>query len=222
MLLKINILLGGDAYIYEYGFIGGIVRIKNVKIEDRILLLRAIQDGCPESMGKLYQRYMPFFLKYISRKVRLNDESLDLVQAIFLRLCQGNCKYNGQSDVQAYLCGIAKNVLRDHFKAKNRQIKAVSLDEIEIDGNLLVTHNKTAEASKKLQSEEIREVLKKTVSKLPEKASQAIELVCLQGLRPLDACRKVGCSIETFYNRLNHGRRLMKSELSEYAKKKES
>lgn len=187
------------------------MRGDNHKIKDRLLLKKAITEACPEALGEIYKKHRPFLTNYIAQKVRFKDEGQDLVHTVFLRLCQGNCKYSGDSDVQGYLCGIAKNVLRDHFKAKNRQIRVN--DEIEIDGDLLITHRHTEESSCNLQKVEAQQALKKAISDLPPKSRQAIELVYLDGLRPIDACRKTGCTIETFRNRLNLGRNLLEARL---------
>ena len=191
------------------------MRSKSHKIEDRILLKRAIGEACPEALGEIYQRHKPFVSKYIAKRVHCQGDNQDLVHTVFLRLCQGNCKYSGDSDVQGYLCGIAKNVLRDYFKAKGRQIKGVSLDAIEISGDLLITHCHTEKPSENLQKQEFHLILKKVVANLPDKSRQAVELVCFEGLRPIDACRKAGCSFEAFRSRLNLGRKLLQRELKD-------
>lgn len=195
------------------------MRISNVKIEDRILLKRATQEACSDSLGKIYQKYMPFLTKYIGQKVLSNDEGQDLVHAVFLCLCQGNCKYTGQSDVQGYLCGIAKNVLRDHFKAKKRQVGVVSLDEIEVDGDLVIAHSYTEEASENLQKEEIQVILKEAVAILSEKPRQAIKLVYFDGMKIPDAAKMLGCDSKVVRDRLYRAMPLLRAETRTHLKK---
>jgi RNA polymerase sigma-70 factor (ECF subfamily) len=183
------------------------MRRNNQKIEDRLLLKKVCHDACPQAMDEIYSRYKPFLTSYIAGKVRFQDDVRDLVHAVFLRLCQGKCQYKGDSNVQGYLCGIAKNVLRDYFKTERRQIRACRIDEVEIVGDLLTVE----EAVEYLQKREILVKLKEAISELPSKSREAIELVYYKGLKPFEAAQEAGCSYETFRKRLELARTLLRS-----------
>ncbi|KKM63515.1 hypothetical protein LCGC14_1510680 [marine sediment metagenome] len=189
------------------------MRIEHYKNEDRILLKKAIDESCPEILGRIYKRYKPFISRYIAQKVRIEDDNQSIAQTVFLRLCQGKCKYSGDSDVQGYLCGIAKNVLRDYFKAKKRRVKVHSLAEIEVIGDLLVMDSCDDDPLENLQNVEIRLIFRKVVAKLPPKSRQAVELVYLDGIKPPDAAKQLGCNAKTLRDRLYSGISKLREEL---------
>jgi RNA polymerase sigma-70 factor (ECF subfamily) len=185
-------------------------------IEDRILLKKACHDACSQSLEMLYNIYKPFLADYIADKVHFQGDVQDIVHAVFLHLCQGKCQYTGDSDVQGYLCGIAKNVLRDYFKAKRRQIRACSIDDIEIAGDLLTVEEDPAE---NLQKQEILVKLKEAIPELPSKSREAIELVYYKGLKPFEAAQEAGCSYETFRKRLELARTLLRRVQIDFSEK---
>lgn len=182
------------------------------KIEDRMLLKKATRDLCKTSLAAIHSRYAPFLTKYIARKIRCNHKSKDLTQDIFLRICRRTCKYNGESDARAFLCGMAKIGIKDHYKAKKNRPEVISIDQIDIDGDLTTNpHDETPQ--KTLEKQETSRILITEVEKLPPKARQAIKLVHFEGLKPIDAAKEAGCSVEKFRARLKHGRNLLQSEL---------
>lgn len=187
------------------------------KIDDRILLKKATRDSCNTSLTAIHSRYAPFLTKYIARKIRCNHESKDLTQDVFLRICRRTCKYNGDSDARAFLCGIAKNGIKDHNKAKNNRLEVISIEQIDID-SYLTTKTPDETPPKNLQLKETSRILISEVEKLPQKARQAVKLVYLEGLRPIDAAKQADCSIETFHNRLNLGRKLLGRKLKNQQK----
>lgn len=186
----------------------------NHKIEDRILLKRAIDEVSPKALGEIYQKYQPFIEKYIVQKVRSKDEGQDLVHTVFLRLCQGSCKYSGNSDVQGYLCGIAKKVLRDHFKAKKRQIRINTLEEVGIDKEQLTHLSHIEDPSGNLQKAETRQALKKAISQLPPKSRQAIELAYSHKENASATIPNADCSLETLRKRHEYAIYLLKKKFN--------
>ncbi len=164
-------------------------------------------------MSELYQKYKTFIEKYIAQQVSLNGEGRDLAHAVFLRLCQGGCRYSGETDVRGYLCGIAKNVLREYFRSKRRHIQFISSIEFAVAGDLMVTRSHTEYPSNIPYKDEILQAIKKEVANLPEKSRQAIELVYFEELALPQAAQKADCSSKVFRARLIHGLDLLSQSL---------
>lgn len=196
------------------------MRTEQDKTKDRMLFKQALDSSSPEMLGGIYKKYEPFVSQYIAKKVSVEDDSQNIAQTVFLHLCQGKCKYSGDSDVQGYLCGIAKNVLRDHFKAKNRRVKVRSLAEIEVIGDLLVTDSYDDDPQENLQNAELRQILKKAIANLPPKSRQAVELLYVHDIKPPEAAKQLGCSAKMLRERLYYGIRVLREELQVWDTKK--
>jgi RNA polymerase sigma-70 factor (ECF subfamily) len=182
----------------------GALHTESNQSDDKVLLKRATEEACPKALGALYQKHKPFIEKYIAQRVSLNGEGRDLAHAVFLRLCQGKCRYSGQTDVRGYLCGIAKNVLREYFKSKGRHIQSISAVEITHAGNPVITCSQE-DPPFILHKEEIRQAIRKLVVNLPPKSRQAIQLVYFEELALPQAAQKAGCTSKVFRARLYHG-----------------
>lgn len=193
---------------------------EDAQSDDRALLKRAVEEACPKALSELYQKHELFIANYIARQVSVNGEGRDLVHAVFLRLCQGSCQYSGQSDVRGYLCGIAKNVLREHFRSKRRHIQVVSSIEVKRAGDLRFACNSEA-PSDALRKGEIRQIIQKAVMTLPEKSRQAVELVYFECIPVPQAATKAGCTAKVFRARLGHGLALLSMALDARQKKDE-
>ncbi len=186
--------------------------------KDRFALRRAINSGDSDAITYLYKRYKSFLTNYIERKVASNSDAQDLVEDIFLCLCEGKCKYPINEDVRGYLCGIAKNVVQSHLRKKKYQIRTSRLwkDEKYPESLQPFRANTAGQPEKTLELSEFRKALQEAIAQLPEKSRQAIELVLIQEIRPCHAAEKAGCSPVVFRNRLSHGLKTLRKKFSKF------
>lgn len=146
------------------------MKITEEKIQNRLLLKRAIEQNCSESFERIFQKNRDFVENYIAAKIRHGNEVDDLVQIVFMKILEGKCKYKGKSEVQGFLCGIANNVVHNHIRQKKRQLHACSLDEIEIMDNPTESSHQNKKSSNPIQNEEIKQILKEAITTLPVKS----------------------------------------------------
>ncbi|MCK5023919.1 MAG: sigma-70 family RNA polymerase sigma factor [Candidatus Aenigmarchaeota archaeon] len=187
---------------------------ENVNIRERILLKKALETGDADAISEIYSKYKPFLKKYLANISNLNGYSEDLTHDLFLAICSGQCKYNGNTDVQGYLCGMAKRLALISNIKDARQHTSLG-DNFSEE----IAQNKLDEPLENLNIEEIRASLMAAVSTLPEKSRQAVELVIFHNIRPYQAAKKVGCSPAALRGRLSCGFNILRRKLLNFPKK---
>jgi len=182
--------------------------------QERLLLQRAVEDGDQEAVGEIYKKHKPFLDNYLAKLEHQDGYAEDLTQDVFLAISQRQGNYAGDTDVRGYLCGIAKNVALGSNRREARQ--GIAFTDCLLEEILPIHHD---DPSQYLDLEEIRAAIEQAIAALPEKSRQAIELVYLDGLKPHQAARKLGCPQVVFNNRLARGLWLLRGKLSGFSKK---
>ena len=163
------------------------------------MLKRAVSGHDKTALDKLHATYSSHIKHYIASRIRSIADAEDLTQNVFLELCAGNSRYDGQSDVQAYLLGIARNSVGRYYRDKNKQLQAV---KVETDRIRLVGCNNFVPPPA-LSREELLRRVERAMDQLSPKAREALKARLIDGLSSREAAQKVGCSLEAFYKRLD-------------------
>lgn len=112
----------------------------------RTLVLHA-KNGCTDSFGTLYDRYVDLVYRYIYFRVGSHPLAEDLTSETFLRALRkiGDFSWQGR-DFGAWLVTIARNLVADHFKSGRYRLEVttgevidVPLDGSHIPENAVVT-----------------------------------------------------------------------------------
>lgn len=110
-------------------------------------ILRA-QEGQPEQLGLIYQRYHRSIFRYLYYRVGNQQLAEDLTADVFLRMIHSLRDYRLQGPpFQAWLFRIARNLAVDHFR-RTYSHQVVKLSETQpdvVDTELLVERNLTSE-----------------------------------------------------------------------------
>lgn len=85
---------------------------------DELALLAAWQRGDERAGKQLVERHYSSVARFFINKDRGN--AADLIQRTFLRLLEARDRMRGDSNVRAFLLGIARNVLYEHFRRSRR------------------------------------------------------------------------------------------------------
>jgi RNA polymerase sigma factor (sigma-70 family) len=89
-------------------------------VNEPALVTRALDE--PGAFAMLYDHYFPLVHKYVLYRVRDAQTTDDLVSQIFERVLNDLSKYRADhAPFGAWLFGIARHVLGDHFRALKRQ-----------------------------------------------------------------------------------------------------
>jgi RNA polymerase sigma-70 factor (ECF subfamily) len=81
-------------------------------------LLAAWAAGDRAAGAQLVERYYDGIVRFFANKA--SNDTDDLVQRTFLACAEGAANFRGQGSVRAYLFGIARNLLYEHIRARQR------------------------------------------------------------------------------------------------------
>jgi RNA polymerase sigma-70 factor (ECF subfamily) len=84
-------------------------------------LIERVRDGAPQAFEALYDRYFSRVYGFLRGRTRDRTEVEDLVQETFLEVFRSVDGYAGRSDVDAWILGVARNVLRRHVRDRLRR-----------------------------------------------------------------------------------------------------
>jgi RNA polymerase sigma-70 factor (ECF subfamily) len=95
-------------------------------------LLELARAGDSRAVDELFKLYRPHVKRVLAFSAPGNDVD-DLVQQTLVAGAASLPGYQGSSSGRTWLSGIARNVLRNHFRSGSRTAKAISLDALESD-----------------------------------------------------------------------------------------
>lgn len=85
---------------------------------DDVVLLDAWKDGDRKAGAALFERHYPGMLRFFHNKG--GEHGKDLIQRTFLRCLEARDRILPGSSFRAYLFGVARNVLLEHFRGLKR------------------------------------------------------------------------------------------------------
>ena len=170
-----------------------------------------------KTLELINEEYYPKIHNFIFKHVRSVTEAEDLTQDVFVELSKDDRYFNSSKDIEKYIYGMSRNIIRKHFRNKNKTIKIIYIDsntDFDSDENIR-TYIDPSHKTKidKTEIEEIKVIIKQALSKVPPKACHAITLKYIDGLSSEEAAEKIGCSVNTFYQRLHHGKKILLKHL---------
>jgi RNA polymerase sigma factor (sigma-70 family) len=138
-------------------------------------LLKQAQNFDPAALRALHHRLYEPTYRYIYLKVGDGQISEDLTGEVFIRLLEGLKKGNGwQTTPEAWLFGITRNVVVDHYRRQGRQ------SEVALDEDL--TADPELSPVKGVEAAEERRELAQAIDSLPDEYRDIILLRYLEGL----------------------------------------
>ncbi|PZG22978.1 sigma-70 family RNA polymerase sigma factor [Nonomuraea aridisoli] len=98
----------------------------------RTLVLHA-KNGCTDSFGTLYDRYVDLVYRYVYFRVGSHPLAEDLTSETFLRALRkiGDFTWQGR-DFGAWLVTIARNLVADHFKSGRYRLEVTTAEVIDV------------------------------------------------------------------------------------------
>lgn len=110
-----------------------VLKIKQ-PVDEPVLVARAMTD--PSAFAALYDYYFPLVYKYILYRVSDAQIADDLVSQIFERMLTDLARYKpGLAPFGAWLFGIARHVVGDHYRSQKRRHWLSLENFFELPGN---------------------------------------------------------------------------------------
>jgi len=167
------------------------------------ILKRAMQ-GESEAFGEIILQYEKPIFVFLYKRVKDKELALDLLQETFTEALIALPKLRDPDHFSGWLFKIAR---RKAWVA-NRQ----SNDWDEILEPIPITCSAYDEVLKN----ELSDIIRKAIEKLPEKLSEVIQLHYLNEMTYPEICEKLGIPTSTLKSRLHHARKQLHDELAPF------
>lgn len=165
--------------------------------ENEVALLGRWRAGDPRAGDRLFVRHFASVDRYFRHKVSEGDVA-DLVQRTFLACVERPERFEGRSSLRTYLLGIARNILREHYRASARR-RVEDIDKVPvIDLGAGPSTLLGARAEQRLLLEALRSV--------PLEAQELLELYFWEGLTGPQLAEVLGVGEDTARTRLRRAR----------------
>jgi RNA polymerase sigma-70 factor (ECF subfamily) len=170
----------------------------------------------PESAARLavaaaFRKYEAALHRYVLRRLRRPQDARDLTQDIFERFMKVD-RSAAIRNPQAYLFGIASNVISEARIAQERNMVTYDSDTVDRRAQDL-DHGAPDELAERAGLQ--RDIVS-ALSRLPDSHLAAVMLVKGEGLSYEEAARVSGMTASTIGTYLTHARARLKSMLEEY------
>lgn len=170
-------------------------------------LIERVQNGDKNAFNLLVTKYQNKVANLVSRYVKNNSDVSDIVQEAFIKAYRALPNFRGDSAFYTWLYRIAVNCAKNHNVSSSR--KPISADvEIEdaenFDSGEALRSNASPE--KLLLTDEIKQVVFRTMEKLPEDLRVAINLRELDGLSYEEIAEIMDCPVGTVRSRIFRAR----------------
>jgi RNA polymerase sigma-70 factor (ECF subfamily) len=171
-------------------------------------LVRRTAAGDADAFGALYRRRRPDVYRFALHMTADEAVAEDVVQDAFMTVMQDAGRFDpGRGAVTPWLCGIAKNHLRQRL-ARDRRLEPLAHDEEP------AAQTVAADALGELLRAEQVELLRRAVLLLPFRYREVVVLCDLQELSYLEAADALTCAVGTVRSRLHRGRALLAVKLA--------
>ncbi|MEI2712590.1 MAG: RNA polymerase sigma factor [Nocardioides sp.] len=166
----------------------------------------------PEALEAFYREHLPFVRSYVARRVDDAQTAADLTADIFVAAIESAARYQeSHGPPAAWLAGIARNVVAGHHRRRARELRAVS----RLSGRALLDDASTHRINERLDAERATRQLYRSLSALPAKQREVVELVAIDGLSLTEAAKRLGITAGNARVRYHRARAAMALSLPE-------
>lgn len=158
--------------------------------------------------------YMDSFYSAALRMTRDETEAEDLLQDAYLRAYRFFDKFEKGTNFRAWLFKIIRNVYINKYRKELKFPQMMDVSDAEAIGSLSETDTPESQIFDKLLDDDIT----KALDILPEDFRITLIMSDLEGLSYKEIAEILECPIGTVMSRLHRGRKLLRKNLTEYAK----
>lgn len=170
-------------------------------------LVALLQEDNQAAYTEIYNRYHAALFVHVFNKLRLGEESRDIVHDLFASLWDNRASLHIRSSLKVYLYTSARYKVFD-FIAR-REVKSKYIDSIRdfIDHSDFITDHLVRERQLTRQIDD-------EISQLPPKMREIFELSRKENLTHREIAAKLNLSEKTVKNQINNSLKILRSKLS--------
>lgn len=177
-------------------------------------LVQRVKKGDKRAFDLLVVKYQHKILGLVARYVRDSGEVQDVTQEAFIKAYRALPKFRGDSQFYTWLYRIAINTAKNHLMAKGRRPPSSDIDVqdaeyFESAGQLKDIEN----PENQLFGAELKEIVNKAISQLPEDLRTAVTLREFDGLSYEDIADIMDCPVGTVRSRIFRAREAIDKQL---------
>jgi RNA polymerase sigma-70 factor (ECF subfamily) len=143
----------------------------------------------PDAFEAFYREHLPWVRRFVARRVDDSHAAADLTADIFLAAIDGAEGYRAEhGGPGAWLAGVARNIVADHFRRHAREARANS----RLIGRALLDEHSADRIAERIDGERLARELYQSLAGLPENQRAVVELVAVDGLTIAEAAQALG------------------------------
>lgn len=177
-------------------------------------LVKRVQKGDKRAFDVLVLRYQHKIAALVSRFIKDHDEVQDVTQEAFIKAYRALAGFRGDSQFYTWLYRIAINTAKNYLVSRSRRPPGSDIDANEAvfyDGSDALKDVDTPEAS--LMSEQMMQIINKTISELPEDLRTALTLREYDNLSYEEIAQVMSCPVGTVRSRIFRAREAVDAAL---------
>jgi len=164
----------------------------------------------PDAFERFYREHVEAVQRFVARRVNDPYVAADLTADVFVAAIESAGSYRrGRGEPQAWLFGIARNVVADEWRRSAKERRA----SVRIRGRELVDEDDLAALHERIDGESAARALHAELTQLPAGERAVLELVALDGLSVGEAASALGISTVAARVRLHRARRRLRNRL---------
>jgi RNA polymerase sigma-70 factor (ECF subfamily) len=178
-------------------------------------LVERVQAGDKTAFDLLVLKYQHKIMSLVSRYVRDSAEVQDVTQEAFIKAYKALPRFRGDSAFYTWLYRIAINTAKNHLMAKSRRPPGsdVDLEDAEFYESATALKD-VASPENELFGEELKEVVNRAITQLPEDLRTAVTLREFDGLSYEEIADVMECPVGTVRSRIFRAREAIDKALA--------
>jgi RNA polymerase sigma-70 factor (ECF subfamily) len=167
-------------------------------------LMQGIQQGEPDALSELYDRYNGIIKALILRVIHNEAEADDLLQEIFMEIWNQAKNFSAQKGKPlGWMVTLARRRAIDGLRKKQAYARAEERLQSETEQQPEAWVHNTTETE--ISRGDTRELIRKVIDSLPLAQQQAVELAFFQGMSQREIAAKTNTPLGTVKTRLELG-----------------
>jgi len=180
-------------------------------------IINRCQQGDEKAFGWLLREYGPRLYRYFLRTSGSADDAEDLLQDLFVKLLVKIGDYHHEGRFDNWLFCVAANLVRDHFRRRQRSVRTVPM---QTNGGIGTVSPAEAVSSgprpeERLETKEQLDRLQQALGRLEPRESEIILLRHYGGLSFKEIAEHFQVPIGTALARVHRGRKKLNNMLEE-------